>query len=129
MERVGVILGSGIGGLGTIEKDLNSLFEKGPDRVSPMFIPMGIYINLFKPKWSFIQKATLCLGISLLFEILQFVLAIGASDITDIIGNTLSTQTEVDLQAENKNTRVYVLESDIANATNSVKTVVNESTF
>lgn len=47
----------------------------------------------------------------------------------DIIGNTLSTQTEVDLQAENKNTRVYVLESDIANATNSVKTVVNESTF
>lgn len=54
-----------------------------------VFIPMGIYINLFKPKWSFIQKATLCLGISLLFEILQFVLAIGASDITDIIGNTL----------------------------------------
>ena len=47
----------------------------------------------------------------------------------DIIGSSLSTQTEVDLQAENKNTRVYVLESDIANATNSVKTVVNESTF
>ncbi len=42
MERVGVILGSGIGGLGTMEKEMSSLHEKGPDRVSPMFIPMNI---------------------------------------------------------------------------------------
>lgn len=42
MERVGVIIGSGIGGLGTIEKDNRSLVEKGPDRVSPMYIPMAI---------------------------------------------------------------------------------------
>ena len=42
MERVGVILGSGIGGLATIEKDNRSLVEKGPDRVSPMYIPMCI---------------------------------------------------------------------------------------
>lgn len=42
MTRVGVIVGSGIGGLGTIEKDNRSLVEKGPDRVSPMYIPMAI---------------------------------------------------------------------------------------
>lgn len=42
MERVGVILGSGIGGLETMEKEMASLHEKGPDRVSPMFIPMNI---------------------------------------------------------------------------------------
>ena len=42
MERVGVILGSGIGGLSTIEKDNRNLIEKGPDKVSPMYIPMSI---------------------------------------------------------------------------------------
>ncbi len=42
MERVGVILGSGIGGLATMEEDISNLIQKGPDRVSPMFIPMTI---------------------------------------------------------------------------------------
>ena len=42
MERVGVILGSGIGGLETMQADISNLILKGPDRVSPMFIPMGI---------------------------------------------------------------------------------------
>lgn len=45
MERVGVILGSGIGGVETIEKENKKYIEKGPDRVSPMYIPMGI-INM-----------------------------------------------------------------------------------
>ena len=42
MERVGVILGSGIGGLETMQADISNLILKGPDRVSPMFIPMSI---------------------------------------------------------------------------------------
>lgn len=42
MERVGVILGSGIGGLETIEGGNAALIGKGPDRVSPMYIPMSI---------------------------------------------------------------------------------------
>ena len=42
MERVGVILGSGIGGLDTMESEISNLVQKGPDRVSPMFIPMSI---------------------------------------------------------------------------------------
>ncbi|TJY43222.1 beta-ketoacyl-[acyl-carrier-protein] synthase II [Cohnella pontilimi] len=41
-ERVGVIVGSGIGGLGTWEEQHTILMEKGPRRVSPFFIPMMI---------------------------------------------------------------------------------------
>ncbi|WP_074048652.1 beta-ketoacyl-ACP synthase II [Paenibacillus ihumii] len=41
-ERVGVIIGSGIGGLGTWEDQHNVLLQKGPKRVSPFFIPMMI---------------------------------------------------------------------------------------
>ena len=41
-ERLGVIVGSGIGGLSTIEKEVRTLVEKGPNRVSPLFIPMAI---------------------------------------------------------------------------------------
>lgn len=41
-ERLGVLVGSGIGGLSTIEKEVRNLVEKGPNRVSPLFIPMAI---------------------------------------------------------------------------------------
>ncbi|MBM4135608.1 MAG: beta-ketoacyl-ACP synthase II [Nitrospira sp.] len=44
-ERVGVIVGSGIGGLIAIEHYHSILLEKGPKRISPFFIPMLI-INL-----------------------------------------------------------------------------------
>lgn len=44
-ERVGVYIGSGIGGLPAIEHYHKVLLEKGPDRISPFFIPMVI-INL-----------------------------------------------------------------------------------
>jgi len=41
-ERVGVLIGSGIGGIHTFEEQCRNLFEKGPDRVSPFFVPMMI---------------------------------------------------------------------------------------
>jgi len=44
-ERTGVIIGSGIGGLGTIEETAVELHEKGPRRISPFFIPSAL-INL-----------------------------------------------------------------------------------
>lgn len=44
-DRVGVYIGAGIGGLPAIEHYHKVLLEKGPDRVSPFFIPMVI-INL-----------------------------------------------------------------------------------
>lgn len=40
--RIGVLVGSGIGGLRTIEEQHKILLEKGPDRVSPFLIPMLI---------------------------------------------------------------------------------------
>jgi len=41
-DRFGVIVGSGIGGISTFEDQHRTLLEKGPNRVSPFFIPMMI---------------------------------------------------------------------------------------
>lgn len=44
-NRVGVIIGSGIGGFGSIEAQHETLLEHGPKRISPFFIPSSI-VNL-----------------------------------------------------------------------------------
>jgi len=44
-DRVGVIIGSGIGGLPLIEEMHQKLMERGPSRISPFFIP-GLIVNL-----------------------------------------------------------------------------------
>jgi len=44
-ERVGVYIGSGIGGFEVIEREHRNLLEKGPGRISPFFIPATI-VNL-----------------------------------------------------------------------------------
>jgi 3-oxoacyl-[acyl-carrier-protein] synthase II len=44
-ERVGVYIGSGIGGFATIEREHTALMEGGPRRISPFFIPAAI-VNL-----------------------------------------------------------------------------------
>ena len=41
-ERLGVYIGSGIGGIGTTIREHDRLTEKGPDMVSPFFVPMMI---------------------------------------------------------------------------------------
>ena len=41
-ERVGVIVGTGLGGLPTLEKYHQILMDRGPSRISPFFIPMLI---------------------------------------------------------------------------------------
>jgi len=41
-ERTGVIIASGIGGIGTLEIEIKKLIESGPRRVSPFLIPMMI---------------------------------------------------------------------------------------
>jgi len=41
-ERCGVMIGSGIGGLKTLEDECHKLFNRGPKRVSPFLIPMMI---------------------------------------------------------------------------------------
>jgi 3-oxoacyl-[acyl-carrier-protein] synthase II len=56
MERMGCLIGSGIGGLGVIEDQYKILLEKGPGRVSPFLIPMLI-VNMAAGqvaiKWGF----------------------------------------------------------------------------
>jgi len=42
VNRVGVLIGSGIGGMETIEDQVGTLIRKGPGRVSPFMIPMLI---------------------------------------------------------------------------------------
>ncbi|HSM12715.1 MAG TPA: beta-ketoacyl-ACP synthase II [Thermoanaerobaculia bacterium] len=44
-ERVGVVIGSGIGGFPMLERMHSTLVEKGPNRLSPFFIP-GVIANL-----------------------------------------------------------------------------------
>jgi len=66
-DRVGVVLGVGIGGFETIENSLKALFEKGPGRVPPMTIPkmianiapshVAITLGAFGPVYS---MATAC---------------------------------------------------------------------
>jgi len=41
-ERIGVLIGTGLGGLPTLEKNHTLLIEGGPKKISPFFIPMMI---------------------------------------------------------------------------------------
>ncbi len=42
LDRIGVIIASGIGGIATIEREMKVLLTKGPSRISPFLIPMEI---------------------------------------------------------------------------------------
>lgn len=54
-----------------------------------IFMPFGIYSGILLKKWTIGKKIILFFLISLICEIFQFILGVGASDITDIINNTL----------------------------------------
>lgn len=54
-----------------------------------IFVPLGIYGGILFSRWSFGKKILLPFFISLLCEAFQFILAVGAFDVTDIINNTL----------------------------------------
>ena len=54
-----------------------------------VFIPFGLYISMLKSNWPFLKKVVPVVSVSLVYEVVQFIFAIGASDITDLIGNTL----------------------------------------
>ncbi|THE14624.1 teicoplanin resistance protein VanZ [Enterococcus hirae] len=53
-----------------------------------LFIPFGIYLSLWHPKWSFWKKLMTIFLLSLFFETIQFIFTLGISDITDLINNT-----------------------------------------
>lgn len=54
-----------------------------------VFIPFGIYLCLLKNSWMFLKKVAPIIGFSLSVEIAQYLFAIGRTDITDLINNTL----------------------------------------
>lgn len=53
-----------------------------------IFVPMGIYLQILLPKCRLHSKLIIITGISLLLEMAQYILAIGRSDITDLLTNT-----------------------------------------
>lgn len=53
------------------------------------FVPLGVYVGLFRPAWPLWRKILLGFCLSFCFEMIQFLFAIGVSDITDLLGNTL----------------------------------------
>jgi glycopeptide antibiotics resistance protein len=53
-----------------------------------IFIPLGVYVGVLFHKWNFGRKLFFVFLVSFVVEAIQFVLAIGAFDITDVITNT-----------------------------------------
>lgn len=53
------------------------------------FIPFGMYLSMIDFKIGFIRKVLPIFAVSLMYEAAQYCFAIGASDITDLLGNTL----------------------------------------
>lgn len=53
------------------------------------FIPFGIFISMLDNTKTLVKRLMPIFLVSLLFEILQYIFAIGASDITDLITNTM----------------------------------------
>ena len=54
-----------------------------------VFLPFGLCISAFYPDSEIQNRILLASGLSLFFEVTQYIFAIGASDITDVIDNTL----------------------------------------
>src|SRR5690606_39318112 len=52
-ERIGVAIGSGIGGIGSIEEGHNAYLQGGPRKISPFFVP-STFINMISGHLSFI---------------------------------------------------------------------------
>ncbi|MBA1272765.1 beta-ketoacyl-ACP synthase II [Stutzerimonas azotifigens] len=76
-ERIGVAMGSGIGGLTNIENNCKSLFDQGPRRISPFFVPgsiinmvsgfLSIHLGLQGPNYAIATActtATHCIGMA-----------------------------------------------------------------
>lgn len=53
------------------------------------FIPLGLFVHVLWEQKSFLKQFVPIICTTLLFEVIQFIFAIGATDITDIITNSL----------------------------------------
>jgi glycopeptide antibiotics resistance protein len=73
---------------GSYDEDGVIVWEEIRDNIL-IFIPFGIYICMLRSMWSLGRKTFAIIGLALAFEVIQFTFALGISDITDIIDNTL----------------------------------------
>lgn len=68
---------------------LNGHVDKGEMILNVIvFFPVGVYVAMLFDQWRFVKKLLLVLLISFVIEALQYLFAIGAFDITDLITNT-----------------------------------------
>lgn len=68
---------------------LNGHIDKGEMILNVIvFFPVGVYVAMLFTQWRFVKKLLFVLLISFIIEGLQYLFAIGAFDITDLITNT-----------------------------------------
>lgn len=53
------------------------------------FVPFGIFMGMLREQATFWKRLVPIFGVSLLYEAFQYLFGIGASDITDLLANTL----------------------------------------
>ncbi|WP_456785713.1 VanZ family protein [Cellulomonas sp. P5_C5] len=53
-----------------------------------LFVPLGLYLGLLAPSWRWWKVAGAAAAVSLGLEVAQYVLAVGSSDLTDVVVNT-----------------------------------------
>lgn len=61
------------------------------------FLPYGIFVCMFGDRKSFLKMLAPIFFTSLLYEAIQYIWALGASDITDLITNTLGGVIGIDI--------------------------------
>lgn len=64
-----------------------------------LFVPFGLYIGLLAPSWPWWKVAGAVAGASLVLEVAQYGLALGSSDVTDVLVNTAGGLTGIGLLA------------------------------
>lgn len=65
----------------------NTPFELGVNVL--LFVPFGLYLGLLAPRWPWWKAIGVTASASLLLEMVQYVLAIGVSDVTDVLVNAV----------------------------------------
>jgi len=53
-----------------------------------LFVPFGVYLGLLAPRWSWRKVVGAAAGVSLVLEVAQYVLAVGSTDLTDVLVNS-----------------------------------------
>ncbi|TQR33416.1 beta-ketoacyl-ACP synthase II [Brevibacillus brevis] len=121
-ERIGVYVGSGIGGVGTLLEQHNVLRERGPERVSPTLVPMlisnmaaamiSIKYGLYGPTMS---PVTACsIGNTSIGEAFRLIRA-GGADIV-IAGGSEAAVTDISLASFSNATALSTRNDDPAGA-------------